>query len=139
MDDLVISQMQFTGPVFTRPNFNKNIPASGERENSDIIKREIAQCATQCSCFHPGAEQRLHGGTEFHQLKWFFQKLQRAIRPALCHEIGRGIGNECENPRFRQDALHFTEKCDCARKRRIEIEDDEFRFVFERKAPRFRQ
>ena len=131
--------MQFTGPVFTRLHFNKNVPRSGERENSDIVKSEIAQCAARCSGFHPGTEQRLHGGAEFDELKWFFQKLQRAIGSALCDESRRNIGNERKNTRCRQDAFHFTEKRDCAWKRRIEIEDDQFRLVLERKSPRFRQ
>ena len=131
--------MQFTGPVFTRSHFNKNVPGSGEREDTDIIKPEIAQCAARCSCFHPGTKQRLHGGAEFHELKWFFQKLQRAISSTLRDETGRGIGNERENTRFRQDAFHFAEKSDCAGKWGIEIQDDQFRLVLERKAPRLRQ
>src|SRR5689334_22654565 len=94
MDDLVTSQMQFAGSVFAGAHFDKDVPGSGERENSDVIKREIAKCATRCSCLLPGTQQRLYGGAEFHEFKWFFQKLQCTISSALCHESRRDIGNK---------------------------------------------
>src|SRR5262245_24443579 len=70
VNDSVISQMQFAGPVFARPHFDKDFLGCRKRENSDIIKSEIAKCAARCSCFYPGTKQCLYGGAEFHELKW---------------------------------------------------------------------
>ena len=138
VDDLVISEMQFAGPVFTRPHFNENVPGV-----------ESARTVTSSSARSPnvprGVPVSIQGPSNActaapnSTSSNGFSKLQCAISSALCDEIGRDTGNERKNTRFRQDAFHFAEKCDCAWKRRIEIEDDQFRLVLERKPPRFRQ
>src|SRR4029077_18543950 len=66
MRDLTISHLHFTGAAFVRPLLDHNIALRGEGQESNIVEREVAQCPTRHSCFHPWAEKRLHGRAEFH-------------------------------------------------------------------------
>ena len=137
--DLTISHVQFTGAAFVRPHLDRNIARRGEGQESNIVEREVAQCPTRHSCFHPRAEKRLHGRAEFHQLERFFEKLQRAISSAFRRQFRSNPGRDEQDTRLGQNTTHFAEERDRTRIWRVEVENDEFGFLFEGGPPRFRQ
>src|SRR5438270_5827533 len=137
--DLTISHVQFSGAAFVRPYLDHNIARRGEGKESNIVEREVAQCPTRHSGFHPRAKKCLHARAKFHQLERLFEKLQRAISSAFRRQFRSNPGRDEQNTRLRQNTPHFAEERDRAQMWWVEVENDEFGLLFEGGPPSFRQ